>query len=89
MLFDFFEIYVIKKYFKIKNNNLLFYIIKTNFYKRIYNYHKKTRIQDIDFKKTRIQDIDFIYDINNKQFSLFLNNEIQFNSNEYYYSHYI
>ena len=79
MLFDFFEIYVIKKYFKIKNNNLLFYIIKTNFYKRIYNYHKKTRIQDIDF----------IYDINNKQFSLFLNNEIQFNSNEYYYSHYI
>lgn len=79
MFFDFLEIYVIKKYFKIKNNNLLFYIIKTNFYKRIYNYHKKTRIQDIDF----------IYDINNKQFALFLNNEIQFNSNEYYYSHYI
>ena len=79
MLFDFLEIYVIKKYFKIKNNNLLFYIIKTNFYKRIYNYHKKTKIQDIDF----------IYDINNKQFALFLNNEIQFNSKEYYYSHYI
>ena len=59
MLFDFLEIYVIKKYYKIKNNNLLFYIIKTNFYKRIYNYHKKTRIQDIDF----------IYDINNKQFN--------------------
>lgn len=85
---QFLNIYVDYKYFPPiigKNNNIkhighkLFYIIETNYEKRKNNYHNKSKIQSIDF----------VYDNQNKNFGLFLNGEIQFNSNEYFYSHYI